>query len=111
MSKKSIDCKQNEKMIPLYLANRLSGKETLAFLKHAQNCPACKEELTIQYMVSEGLDMAERNNEYNLLAGLEVKINSSIKRIRHYRISAYAVAVFVFLSVIMFLAAAYLIIF
>ena len=94
MKKKTskIDCKIIEKKIPLYLNNELSPYEMQAFLDHIKECPDCKEELTIRYMVSEGLTKAEENNEYNLLHGLEEKMASSYRKIRNYDIGIFLVS-------------------
>ena len=94
MKKKAskIDCKIIEKKIPQYLNNELSPYEMQVFLDHVKECPDCKEELTIRYMVSEGLTKAEQDNEYNLLHGLEEKMQSSYKKIRNYDIGVFLVS-------------------
>lgn len=71
-----------EKMVPLYLEDKLSPKETDILLKHVSECKNCKEELTIQYMVSEGLLRAETENNYNLLQGLEDRIKDSVRLVK-----------------------------
>lgn len=81
-NRKPLDCKSIEKMIPIYLDNRLEAYRMLALLNHVKCCPECKEELTIQYMVSEGLNRAEEENNYNLLEGLELRIKESYKQIK-----------------------------
>ena len=94
-----LDCKTIEKKIPQYLNDELSATELRSFLEHINECADCKEELTIRYMVSEGLDKAEINNEYNLLKGLEEKIKGSYKRIRNYDIGVFFVSFLIFLTV------------
>jgi len=79
-----VDCKKIEKQIPLYLENKLSSYEVMALLSHVEQCKNCKEELTIQYMVSEGLKKAETDNDYNLLKGLEDRIRESHKQIKSH---------------------------
>lgn len=81
-TKRNVDCKKIEKLIPVYLNNKLSPYEMLALLNHIQECKSCKEELTIQYMVSEGLDRAESEDNYDLLTGLEERIRESYEQIR-----------------------------
>lgn len=87
--KKKVDCKKIEKMIPLYLDDKLKAYETLALLEHLKICPECKEELTIQYMVSEGLNRAEIENDYNLLEGLSEKIAESYKKIKAHDVVSF----------------------
>lgn len=103
------DCKLIEKKIPLYLAGKLSVKETKDFIDHVQGCKDCKDELTIQYMVSEGLSKAESDNEYNLLKGLEQKLSGSRQMIKKYRITLFFVLLFVIASLALFAAVIYLI--
>ena len=87
-----ISCKIIEKRIQQYLNNELSPYEMQVFLDHIKECPDCKEELTIRYMISEGLMKAEQNNEYDLLHGLEDKMASSYKKIRNYDIGVFLVS-------------------
>lgn len=74
-------CDAVEKRIPQYLANTLSEDELYEFLTHIQNCPSCKEELTIQYLVRVGLDAAEEDN-YDLLNSLDKEIREKMKKIQ-----------------------------
>lgn len=104
-AKRKVDCKKIEKRIPLYLADKLSVYETLGFLNHISECPSCKEELTIQYMVSEGIDKAEKYNEYNLLGGLQEKIALSYGRIKKHDIMYFLSTIFVFAAIGLFVAA------
>lgn len=108
-SLEEINCKVIEKKIPAYLSGNLSVKETKAFIKHVQECKDCKDELTIQYMVSEGLSKAESDNEYNLLKGLEQKLSGSRQMIKKYRITLFFVLLFVIASLALFAAVIYLI--
>lgn len=94
-----IDCKVVEKKIQQYLDNDLSPYEMRVFLDHIKDCPDCKEELTIRYMISEGLIKAEQNNEYNLLHGLEEKMAASYKKIRNYDIAVFLVSFLVFVTI------------
>lgn len=108
-SLEEINCKVIEKKIPAYLSGSLSVKETKAFVNHVQECKDCKDELTIQYMVSEGLSKAESDNEYNLLKGLEQKLSGSRQMIKKYRITLFFVLLFVIASLALFAAVIYLI--
>ena len=108
-SLEEINCKVIEKKIPAYLSGNLSVKETKAFINHVQECKDCKDELTIQYMVSEGLSKAESDNEYNLLKGLEQKLSVSRQMIKKYRITLFFVLLFVIASLALFAAVIYLI--
>lgn len=106
-----VDCKKIEKRIPLYLGDTLPVYETLAFLNHINSCPSCKEELTIQYMVSEGIKKAEEYNEYNLLKGLDEKIALSYRMIKRHDLMYFLSALFICSAIGLFVAAIIFIVF
>lgn len=95
------DCKDYEKMIPAYLANSLPPYEMERLLGHIKKCSSCKEELTIQYLVSDGLWMVENSDNYDLLRGLAKKINDSERYVKRYRLKYRIMAC---LSIIILLA-------
>lgn len=53
---RQIICKECEKKIPAYILKELQDEETLEMIEHIKACPSCKDELTIQSMVSVGLN-------------------------------------------------------
>lgn len=70
-----INCKTAEKEIASYLNGTLKSKDALDLIRHVEECPLCHEELTIQYLVSVGL------NDLDDLDNLDV--DSMIKRSKH----------------------------
>lgn len=77
-----LTCKDYEKMINEYIGDLLNEDEILDFLSHIESCPSCKEELTIQFMVSQGLSKLEENGTFDLNKELTDKINGSLKSIK-----------------------------
>ena len=69
-----MNCKKTEKMIPDFLRDDLSSKELRAFIEHIDSCPECMEELSIQFLVSEGLEQLESGNNFNLYKALDGKM-------------------------------------
>ena len=61
-----MDCKQVEKMIPQFLDDDLTTEELREFMEHIENCTDCKEELTIEFLVSEGLVRLENGAVFDL---------------------------------------------
>ena len=59
-------CKEAEKMIPLFLEDELETDELREFMEHIEKCSDCKEELSIQFLVSEGLARLETGNVFDL---------------------------------------------
>ena len=75
-----MDCKSIEKMIPKFIKGECSGKEEEAFLVHIRQCPDCKEELTIQLLLEEGLNRLESGDSFDLNAELEKRLHAAKKK-------------------------------
>ncbi|MCH5275587.1 MAG: zf-HC2 domain-containing protein [Lachnospiraceae bacterium] len=80
-----MNCSKFEKMIPAFLNDALEYKELKQFLKHMESCPECKEELTIQVLVSEGMARLEEGSAFDLQKELSYRIEEAGKRIRLHR--------------------------
>ena len=64
-----MECREFEKLIPLYLNNSLDYESMERFRDHMNSCSACKEELSIQFLVQEGmkhLDSFDLDEEFRL---------------------------------------------
>ena len=109
--RKEIDCKQIEKYIPIYLENKLSAVKTRQLLEHIRGCKACKEELTIQYMVSEGLNQAEENNDYDLVSGLENRNKEAMQQVTAHEFLTIAFVFVVFVILLITAITVFMIIF
>ncbi len=77
-----MNCKEAEKTIPSFLNDELDGDDLADFLEHIEECPECKEELSIQFLVSEGLEQLEQGNNFNLQEALVETLDSADDRIR-----------------------------
>lgn len=101
-----MDCKEIQKYISAYLKDELSGKKTLRFLNHVENCPECMEELSIQYLVQEGTIRLEEGSSFDLNQELKNKLVQSredVKRRRKYNLVLYSVEAVAILSVVFIL--------
>lgn len=72
-----MDCKEAEKLVPAFLQDDLDSKTLEQFIKHLEGCPDCTEELTIQFLVSEGLEQLEAGNNFNLQHALYEKLGNA----------------------------------
>ena len=54
-----MNCKEFEKNIPEFIAGKLDFLTLQEFGEHMQECPGCKEELVIQFLVTEGMQRLE----------------------------------------------------
>lgn len=70
-------CREAENMIPLFLEDNLDTDDLRGFLDHMEHCVECREELTIQYLVSEGLHRLEKGSVFDLNRELKARIDNS----------------------------------
>ncbi len=61
-----LDCKDYEKLIPNFLEDKLSTLMTEKFIEHIENCPDCMEELSIQFLITEGMSRLEEGSTFEL---------------------------------------------
>ena len=86
-------CKEAEKKIPQLLEDRLEPAELEGVLKHVERCPSCKEELTIQFLVTTGMQRLEEGSTFHLgreLSGLLQERHGKLNRLKRLRIAAYS---------------------
>ena len=102
-----MNCKETEKMISAYLQDELEGRDLEQFMEHIGSCSDCKEELSIQFLVSEGMEQLEAGNNFNLQKALQVKLESALHQVKVWRVLWYtliclevAVAAFIIIALI-----------
>ena len=71
-----MDCKEIEKLIPGFVKNECTRDEEILLLEHIRKCPTCKEELTIQFLLEEGLNRLEAGESFDLNKELEKRLSS-----------------------------------
>ena len=59
-------CKEIEKRIPSFLNDDLDTDDLREFMDHIVNCEECMEELSIQFLVLEGMARLESGNVFDL---------------------------------------------
>lgn len=87
-------CRKYEKMVLPYLNRELNDDGVLDFYRHIINCPACKEELTIQYFVKVGIDEEEGPEDLDLLSGLDNRLNADFLKIVNKRSRRFGFTIF-----------------
>ena len=105
-----MDCKEVQRNIAAFLNDELSGKHAENFLHHIEECPECKEELSIQYLVREGMVRLESGGSFDLGKDLDTLIEVSYKKIKNqrraafviYSLEAIAMAAVIFILVLVF---------
>ena len=105
-----MNCKEAEKKISSFLQDDLDGRNLAEFVEHIDACPECMEELSIQFLVAEGMEQLEKGNSFNLQEALHYKLADADYRIRLNRTlrhiliwleAAVAVAIVIALCVVM----------
>ena len=54
----NMNCKEFEKNIPDFISGKLDFLTLQEFGEHMRECPGCKEELVIQFLVTEGMQLS-----------------------------------------------------
>ncbi|MCI8522222.1 MAG: hypothetical protein HFI62_03345 [Lachnospiraceae bacterium] len=105
-----MNCKEVEKKIFSFLQDDLDGRNLAEFVEHIDECPECMEELSIQFLVAEGMEQLEKGNSFNLQEALHDKLAEANYKIRLNRVlrhvliwleAAVAVAIVIALCVVM----------
>lgn len=78
-------CVEIQRKIAAFLENELDERETEEFIKHMKECASCKEELAIQYLITEGMRRLEDGNTFDLNRELREKLDSTFRRIKRRR--------------------------
>jgi predicted anti-sigma-YlaC factor YlaD len=81
-----MNCKETEKSIPSFLKGELEGDRLAEFVEHIEQCPECKEELSIQFLVTEGMEKLEEGSSFNLQKALHDRMEESRRYIRMNRL-------------------------
>ena len=75
-------CKEFEKLIPDYVAKKMDYLTLKEFYAHMQACPECKEELTINFLVTDGLQKLEEGDAYDLNEEWSGRVDETKRRLR-----------------------------
>ena len=78
-------CKDVEKLIPIFIKDELNYRELEQFIDHIENCPECKEEMSIQFLVTEGMVRLEDGSAFDLNLELRNLMEVSKAKIRVHK--------------------------
>ena len=76
-----MDCKEFEKLIPVFVKNEMDFRIQKKFNEHRMKCKECREELVIQFLVTEGIQRLEDGNAFDLQKELDYALNDSEKHV------------------------------
>lgn len=66
-----------------FIENQLDERDTEEFVAHIEGCESCREELAIQYLITEGMRRLEDGSAFDLNKELEEKLQLTLKRMRY----------------------------
>lgn len=78
-------CNEFERMIPAYLHNELKERQMKQYIEHARTCAVCREEMTIQYLITEGMQRLENGQTLDVERELNEKMNQSVKHLKRVK--------------------------
>lgn len=79
-----MDCNEAQRCIHLFLKDELEGTEK-EFVKHVRSCDECMEELTIEYLLFEGIDRLENSDKIDLQTEIERMLDNALLRARRLK--------------------------
>ena len=85
-----MDCKEFERLIPDFISDKLDYQSLKRFNSHMEHCENCREELTIQFLVTEGVQRLEDGSAFDLQGELRQHLEEASKRIRRHDIFMWA---------------------
>ncbi len=80
-----MNCKEFEHRIPEFLNQTLDYRYMEAFREHMEKCDSCREELTIQFLVTEGIKHLENDGDFDLDAELGRLLEQNNKNLRFHQ--------------------------
>lgn len=80
----SMNCKEFEKEIPDFVNKKMDFLTLRKFNKHMAECEACREELSIQFLVMEGMQSLEEGDVFDLQDALSSHLSEARRKIRFH---------------------------
>ncbi|MDE7476856.1 MAG: zf-HC2 domain-containing protein [Lachnospiraceae bacterium] len=77
-----MDCKEAQRCIHLFLKDELDVDTAFRFVEHVSSCNECMEELTVEYLLREGINRLENAEDIDVQSELEDRLNRAITRKR-----------------------------
>ena len=107
-----MNCKDSVKSISKFLNDELDTDQLRGFISHVDTCSECKEELTIEFLIREGLNSLEEGKAFDLNRELNNNIGRANNRLKYrdnllwvyYAISGMNVVAFFVLFILLVFA-------
>lgn len=80
-----MDCKEAQRCIHLFLKDELDRDTEFRLVEHINSCSECMEELTVEYLLTEGINRLENAEDIDVQSELEDRLNRTITRRKVYK--------------------------
>lgn len=99
-----MNCKETQKSIRTFLDDELSLQKEQELVHHVRSCKECMEELTITYLITEGLNIFEESGDADIQKKLDEKLEAVLQKEKMLkRLKSGVVAVLAFIICVLFL--------
>ncbi|MBR1770947.1 MAG: hypothetical protein IJ747_02840 [Lachnospiraceae bacterium] len=78
-----------ERLIPKFLKQDMDYLTLQKFSEHMDSCSECREELVIQFLVTEGLQRLEEGDAFDLQTELDVRCEEMKNRLKYTSVFLY----------------------
>ena len=97
-----MNCKEFESYIPAFIDKKLDFKTMEDFREHYENCSECREELSIQFLVSVGIQHLDNDDDiFDLESELKKRLASNDKQIERHKLYKESQRYFVTFGLVM----------
>lgn len=80
-----MDCKEAQGCIHLFLKDELDRDTEFRLVEHIRSCSECREELTVEYLLTEGISRLENAENIDVQSELDDRLNRTITRRKVYK--------------------------
>lgn len=80
-----MNCKNFERLIPDFVEKKMDFRTLKSFCEHMEKCAECKEELVIQFLVTEGMQRLEEGDAFDLQNELQGRLEEAKQKMRFHR--------------------------
>ncbi|MCM1189400.1 MAG: zf-HC2 domain-containing protein [bacterium] len=77
-----MDCKEFERLITDFIDRRMDYPTLKRFCGHMEQCADCREELVIQFLVTEGVQRLEEGGTFELQKELDQRIDEAVHKLK-----------------------------
>ena len=70
-----MECREAQRCVQAFLKDELDRRTAEKFVEHVQDCDECMEELTIEYLLLEGISRLENADDIDVRSELEEKLH------------------------------------